>query len=241
MDETEKFRRPDAPAVAARVLCLASVCAMADVAIDLEHEHTDAAEADEAVARLREWSRAEGLTDLYGSAERELIERHPSTWTRQEVMDATWLREAIGALLWALWECGELPGFDREFDEVDPVPMLESTERFVRRAVLRPAEEIDRARAAAELWHWRARKAKRLRAAEGNDLDAVVRDVAAHAYEHGDIAEPIDGDFPAFGKAFRDLTDDEYASASSIAVERHLALNWVCGYSDDWDGTPTDT
>ena len=48
-------------------------------------------------------------------------------------------------------------------------------------------------------------------------------------------------DFPAFGKAYRNLSEDEYEQATSIAMERHLALNWLCGYDSDWDETPTDT
>lgn len=42
--------------------------------------------------------------------------------------------------------------------------------------------------------------------------------------------------------AHADLTaaaDDD--RVTSIAVERHFALNWLCGYSDDWESTPTDT
>jgi hypothetical protein len=74
-----------------------------------------------------------------------------------------------------------------------------------------------------------------------HDLEAIVRDAATHAYEQGDIGEPIGADFPLFGKAYREMTDDEYSRATSIAMERHFALNWLCGYSDDWDETPTDT
>jgi hypothetical protein len=234
------LRRPDASAVAARVLCLATVATLAELAIDLDQPDADLRAADASRAQLLAWAETEGLTDLYGAAERELVERHPSTWTPQEVVNATWLQEAVGALLWALWERDELPGFDCEFEDAAAgVPVLESTMQFVRRAVLRPADEIDRARDAAELWHWRARRTKRAHGA--GELDDAVRDVAMHAYEQGHLEEPIDGDFPAFGKPFRELTEDEVARASSIALERHFALNWLCGYSDDWDGTPTDT
>ena len=238
------LRRPDASAVAARVLCLATVTALSELAIDLDRPGADVAAADDVRTRLLAWARAEGLDDLYGAAERDLVGRHPSTWTPQEVVDATWLQECLGTLLWALWEHAELPAFDAEFeDAAAAVPLLESTMQFVRRAVLRPAEEIDSARDAAELWHWRARRTRRALASGGvpGGLDDVVRDVASHAYEQGRLEEPIDGDFPAFGKAFRDLTHDELARAGSIALERHHALNWLCGYSEDWDRTPTDT
>ena len=49
--------------------------------------------------------------------------------------------------------------------------------------------------------------------------------------------------FLAFGKAYRDLGPEEYAIATSIARERHFALNWLCGHApgNRWDETPTDT
>jgi hypothetical protein len=43
---------------------------------------------------------------------------------------------------------------------------------------------------------------------------------------YGDIPTPIGDDFPAFGKAYRDLTNEEYSQATSIAVEGHGAL-WL--------------
>lgn len=222
---------------------------MADVAIDLEQGRAELREADEFLAELLEWRKAEGLTELYSSVERSLIDRHPSTWTPQEVVNATWRQESIGTLLWALSEYEELPPYDREFATVaEVVPVLAPAEQFVTQAVLRPADEIERARDVAELWHWRSRTTQLQNAPdayasvrEEHDLEAIVRDAANHAYEQGDIAEPIGADFPIFGKAYRELTDDEYARATSIAMERHLALNWLCGYSDDWDETPTDT
>jgi len=57
------------------------------------------------------------------------------------------------------------------------------------------------------------------------------------------IPTSIDEDFPAFGRAYRDLSSDEWAAVKSIAMERHFALNWLCGYAPEngWDDTPTDT
>lgn len=54
---------------------------------------------------------------------------------------------------------------------------------------------------------------------------------------------PIDGDFPAFGKPFRDVSDEEFLRIRSISQERHKALNWLCGYAprNCWSDTPTNT
>ncbi len=68
------------------------------------------------------------------------------------------------------------------------------------------------------------------------------REAARQAAATGSVAV-IDDDFAARGKAYRDLTDEEWAEVRSITLERHFALNWHCGYAPDnrWDETPTET
>jgi hypothetical protein len=55
------------------------------------------------------------------------------------------------------------------------------------------------------------------------------------------VPTAIDGDFPAFGKAYSALTEREFVHCAWIAVGRHRALNWLCGYAENWDEVPTDT
>ena len=76
-----------------------------------------------------------------------------------------------------------------------------------------------------------------------NSLDDIVRIAAIQAFKNGDIKETINDDFVLKGKAFRDIDKVEFLGATSIIIERHYALNWLCGYSprNDWDQTPTDT
>ena len=50
----------------------------------------------------------------------------------------------------------------------------------------------------------------RMKAAGFGSYDAIVRVTAQKAAEDGTIPSCIDGDFPACGKAYRDLTDDEW-------------------------------
>jgi hypothetical protein len=66
---------------------------------------------------------------------------------------------------------------------------------------------------------------------------------APRAAAGGHIPAPIDEDFPAFGRAYRDLSPEQWSLANSIAVERHFALNWLCGHArgNRWSATPTDT
>ncbi len=73
--------------------------------------------------------------------------------------------------------------------------------------------------------------------------DDVVKMAAHLAAEKGDIPAVIGNDFPVFGRSYRDITSEEFAVVTSIAMERHKALNWLCGYAprNRWDETPTDT
>ena len=54
---------------------------------------------------------------------------------------------------------------------------------------------------------------------------------------------PVGGDFPALDKPYRDLTAGEFAGLTSISMERHFRLNWLCERAprNRWADTPTDT
>jgi hypothetical protein len=63
------------------------------------------------------------------------------------------------------------------------------------------------------------------------------------AHESGDIRFVIGDDFGVKGKPYGELSPEEWSEVRSITIERHRALNWLCGYSpnNEWDQTPTDT
>lgn len=128
---------------------------------------------------------------------------------------------------------------------LDRSGLMRPPEDFIAAAILRPQPEIDRARSIAETWHWRTRTAQLVRAGrtppQGFSAEKIVEVTAGAAHDRGFIPSPVDGDFPAFGKAYRLLSNEELGLKSSIAQERHYALNWVCGYAPDWDHTRTDT
>jgi hypothetical protein len=60
-------------------------------------------------------------------------------------------------------------------------------------------------------------------------------------YEQGVLPSPLRGDFRAYGKVYRHLAPEQHAEALSIALERHHALNWLCGEGTSWDDVPLDT
>lgn len=156
------------------------------------------------------------------------------------VVDAIWRGEALGTLLWAL-QLLELPAYDQPFDAAE-VAAVELGE-----ADLRDGEEIELERDSARLWHWRARTTS-LQAAGALELperyatfDQLIAATAMRGYEQGVLPAPMRGDFRAYGKVYRHLSAEQHAEAHSIAVERHHALNWLCGDGETWDDVPLDT
>lgn len=53
--------------------------------------------------------------------------------------------------------------------------------------------------------------------------------MSAERAESDGLFIAIDGDFPAFGRAYSSISPEEWSIANSIAMERHKALNWQCG------------
>jgi hypothetical protein len=166
------------------------------------------------------------------------LEQLPSD--EQTVVDAVWRGEALGTLLWAL-QLQELPPYDRPFDPDDlAAAPLDG-------AKLREPGEIALEQESARLWHWRARTTQ-LQAAGAVELperydtfDQLIAATAMRGYEQGVLPPPMRGDFRAYDRVYRHLSPEQHAEAHSIAVERHHALNWLCGLGASWDDVPLDT
>ncbi len=198
------------------------------------------------VERLRQ----SGLWNGMDQKEQSFIEAGPDEITPRARIDASWHMEAIVCLLWALGYVSEPLPYDQEADhELAKKLPAESVKALIKNAALRPREFIEKQRDVAELWHWRART-RRLQESEseitipgGKTFEEIIQFTSAKAAASGDIPAPIGGDFPAFCKAYRDLTKQEYSKAVSIVQERHHALNWLCGLAPNnrWAETPTET
>ncbi len=195
-----------------------------------------------------------GLWEYVCLEELELANSTLVTMTLQQQVNAAWRLEAAQVLMWALDLIPALPLYDTRAS-ADLLKMIPKLSDLAERATLRGTTTIDKARDLAELWHWRSRTRQLVEAGEVfrgspnaelagmHTYDDIVRTTARFAAEKNQIAQPIDEDFPVKGKAYRDLTDNEWNEVRSITVERHFALNWLCGYAHGnvWDETPTDT
>jgi hypothetical protein len=175
-----------------------------------------------------------------GEELRSALARLPGGSTDPAVVDAVWRGEALGTLLWAL-QLAELPGYDEPFD---PQTVAATDPGGAR---LRDGEEIELERDSARLWHWRARTTG-LQASGSLELpvryatfDQLIAATAMRGYEQGVLPAPMRGDFRAYGKVYRHLSPEQHAEAHSIALERHHALNWLCGRGTSWEDVPLDT
>ncbi|HSV86040.1 MAG TPA: DUF4272 domain-containing protein, partial [Levilinea sp.] len=188
----------------------------------------------------------EDLTQHLSRSECSLLYKLPGSWKHTDINSAAWRTDALGSLLWALSYFEELPPYDLKFNRkmvLDTTGVLAYTTNFAQCALLRPVNQIRHARSVAELWHWRShtrsRQDAKNRGVTASLSASTIQEAAKNAFVERNIPRPIEGDFPAFGKPYAALTPKEHSRMASIAYERHFAFNWLCGYSFDWDTTPT--
>ncbi len=248
------MKPPSEETIAYRALCLGALISRGEIEHKLykidddDDRSSEIEELKNQAAELSAWLEREHLTDYQSQQECELFEKKPGSWKRQAMINAGWRTESLGTLLWVLSYLEEIPSYDTEF-KVNPVldelGVLMSSRCFIQCTLIRPTREIRHQREVSELWHWRSRTSRLMqqsaKSSQSVRVNGTIQEAAQHAYLGQNIPRPIQGDFPAFGKPYSALSPSEFAKATSIAFERHYALNWVCGYSDDWDRTPTDT
>ena len=187
--------------------------------------------------------------------ERGILEKSFFEITEREQIDASWRAEGLQVLMWALGMLEKLPAYDIAMPKEVLNGILSSdVAQFVAESQLRERSEIERARRVAEFWHWRSRTRQliergdklpedpKMKASGFRTFDDIVR-TSAERGTADRLFVAIDQDFPANGKAYRDLTAEEWARVRSITMERHFALNWLCGHApaNRWEETPTDT
>jgi hypothetical protein len=250
MSEDRAIHLQDPQAAAYRALCLGALV-MRGVLEQFFHssdDPTDRRHNQTGIRQLVGWLVKHDLLTHQSEQEHKLFRRELGRWDKPYLALASWRVEALGTLLWAMGAFDTLPAYDTLFmteTVLEALPLYNPVEDFIAQARLRPTGEIGAARDIAEVWHWRSRITRlqqmQVDPPPGTTYPELIAEVAGRAHEVGGIPAPIDGDFPAFGKAYAALTDAEHARITPIAMQRHQALNWLCGYAPDWDRTPIDT
>ena len=208
----------------------------------------------EASGQIQSFLKSSHLWKHMTDAEREFIEVDLLHMNIQVHKDTTWRVESAIVLMWALRMIDEFPAFDTQTNpEILKKIQDEYLLKFSGGEELFPADVLERQRSIAELWHWRSRTRELIERGDKippeiaklglTSYDKIIEMSASEALKSGDIPQVIDNDFVACGKAFRDLTDEEWQGVRSVIMERHYAMNWLCGYApgNKWDRTPTDT
>jgi hypothetical protein len=208
----------------------------------------------EASNQIKSFLKSNYLWKYMTDEERDLIEADLLRINIQAHKNASWRVESAVVLMWALRMIDEFPAFDTQTTpEVLKKIQDEYLLKFTGGEELLPADVLERQRGIAELWHWRSRTRELIERGDKippeiaklglTSYDKIIEMSASEALKSGDIPRVIDNDFVACGKAFRDLTVEEWQDVRSVIIERHYAMNWLCGYApgNKWDRTPTDT
>jgi hypothetical protein len=234
-------------AAAQRLVCLMVISARGyfeDLLSDCEPESVVATQD---IENLMLWLREERLWPSLSKKETTILELTPGMWSKKDRVNTSWRVEAAGVIAWTLGLV-EMPAYDKQFRshgimDVLPEPHT-STQEWVCGAALQPEEQILASRDVAELWLWRARTTRLQKDGRKPGVKGTYEEFIAGAAEAGErdsLFKRHSGDFPAFGKAYRDLSENEWHTMTSIATERLYGLNWVCGYGSDWDEVSPDT
>jgi hypothetical protein len=252
---------PDAAAVVTRAVVLkhlfAKACATPPLALAKQKASWSSEEANKFIDDQRcqnfglvDQLRQTGLWNQMEAEERSFLEAHSGEVAGHMWIGTLWSIESILCLLWSLGLVADLLPYDQQAERglVNRFPP-EPISVIIQNVVLLPHKLIEKQRDVAELWHWRSRTRQlqesgyKFTLPGGMTIEGVIGTASAKAAIDGLIPVQIDNDFPAFGKAYRDLTKAEYVKATFIATERHRAFNWLCGLApgNRWAETPTDT
>jgi len=197
-----------------------------------------------------------GVYSAASPKERKFLNSNIINMDSYEQIASTWRIECILMLMWALNYLKEFPSIEEQAEpELLKKINNEKISLFYKGPKLRDRKEIFKARDLIESWHWRSRTRQLIETEKNfklppemvsqglNSLDDVIRLSAKDGYETGYLKEIKDEDYVVEGIPFRDLSRDKWSCVNSIIMERHYALNWLCGYAprNKWDETPIDT
>jgi hypothetical protein len=240
-DDEEDLPRPPPPD-AGRVMRRAFVLAAVANRGLIENEGMAREEISATSEGMLQWLNDLGVSDELEPEEWKVLQRKGGTLEPQSVINSVWRIEGLGVLAWALG-LYDLPVYDQL---VSPPDLFEALHFFdsdggkdlLDRAALRSAEELEAKRIEILMLHWRLREF----GVRGQPCDFVALskkcwfgtfDLAPYRILENDLAL---GDVP-ISRADSDLV----STVQSLAHERHIAINWLCGGSDIYSETEAHT
>jgi uncharacterized protein DUF4272 len=237
-----------AEAIGYRALGVWMVCIRANLEAQALCDPQATARNNDLLKSYIAWAEQNGIAAHYSADERDVIHREFGKIPVEEIHAIGMRLQALGGLLWAISRM-EMPPYYETIPAAVIQPLMpgggDPVKEFLRTAQARPEDELRLERRRAEFWNWRCRcdQMRRMgtKPPKGQTYKKTIADAADAALKDGLIAAVVRGDVSCNGVPFGDLDNRAFAFAASSALERHYALNWVCGYATDWDKVPTDT
>ena len=242
-----KYPAPRKEQVARRALCLGALVLRGQYEAAL-HDSGRAHEWEnyrEAAGRIEEWLTAKMLLVGLMPDEVNLMSKEAGAWSREEIAESGRMAEVLGCLCWALTLAREMPPYDRRFDAANILPYLHLAEDgfdIESASKMRTFDFLLRERETAKHWDWRAELHEKKERGEnppaGFKYEQIISFAAQAGFRGGESGEPVDDDLPALGKAYRELSGEDFALVRFIANRRLRAFNWLCGYTDSLTPPP---
>lgn len=228
-DVMVELERPSPVRVVRRAHALASVVARAR--IELDGAEGSSSEGEARLRRVRGWLRAQSVVlGELEQAERELVDAPLGSLERRSLVDATWRAEGLAVLAWALG-VAELPDHETPCDVEQVTAAIGFLEdepaAQLRSASLQSPEQLVWMAARLLGLHWRLRDFRL--APRALDFRAFARQCWFGSFDLQDI--PLAGDDLSIGGVPIDEAAPELVDrCTSIALERHRAINWLLGF-----------
>ena len=238
--EDEECTPPSRDRVIKRTLALTALATRATLELDALNGDVDDGEVFR--KRILDWVATCDIDDELEPEEWKVLQRPVKKLQQQDFINAMWRVEGLAVLAWSLG-LHPMPGYD---ELVVPPELYDSigifdpqaAQQLQEKAQLRSEEELQAMHEHLLALHWRLR-------------DFSIRPTLMDFVEFSkkcwfgsfDVSgfRLIQGDLAIGDCALTETDPDELSRVSSIAVERHTAINWLRGDSAIYSEVETHT
>lgn len=240
-DEEHEYKEPiphSPERVARRALALTAVAARAT--LELDRKHVD--EPDKHRQRILTWIEETGFGDELEPDEWEVVQRPVGRLEQQSFINSMWRVEGLAVLAWAL-QLHELPPDDTLITPTEIYQSMGLFDSVVAGSILanpqlRESEELKAMHTHLIMLHWRLRNYS-LRP-EAMDFVAFSKDCWFGTFDINTF-RILKNDLAIGDAPIAEAPEEAVSISQSIAMERHLAANWLHGESDVYSETDTPT
>lgn len=235
-EQKEHLAPPPVGRVVRRAFCLSAVVCRSFI-----DEHHQDETCRSLHGQMRSWLSEVGADPELEPWESAALSQPLGQLDMQTRVDGSWASEGLAIIGWALRRydlpphdvCVDPRALTNAFDFLQP-----DAAAFVGVASLRSIEEIQTGAARAFAVHWRLRQFSLSR--EHMDFVAFARTAWFGPLNIEGIAL-AESDLSVGGVPIARAAADAIRTASSIAIERHKAFNWLLGYDEIYSEVDTST